>query len=109
MYEYISINIDSLVNPKNEKLLSDDTKSQIIDYCKKYNKTINKHTKSELSQKDTKGALYLTISLSQKYEDKIDMTVNKIENSNDNGGIRVTFTYANKQWIQQGTATVWSH
>lgn len=103
--DYISIDTTSLIDPLNNNQLSDNSKNQILDYCKKYTNNVY----SGKFQDDSLMGLNINFYISGKNKNKFTININySLSNSNSIGGRNYICIYTNDVWTISDGGSVWN-
>ncbi len=101
---YISIDVTSLIDPSTNNKLSDNSKNEILNYCKKY---IN-NVYSEKIQDDSLMGLNIDFYISGKNKNKFNIDIKySLSNSNIIGG-RTYICIYNNVWTVNDKGNAWS-
>ena len=104
---YISIDTTSFIDPLNNNILSESAQTEILDYCRKYNKVIYKSSDIDLKDESLEG-VKITFNIRKKKKETINIDVNCYRSNLGSGGREYICTYSNNTWNISNGTTVWS-
>ena len=106
-FNFISIYTNSLIDLLTNKQLSDNSKNEILNYCKKYNNTVYDKNSEQLNNNPNEG-LIITIPINKKNRNTVNILVNYYTSNFGNGRNGYNCNFTHNVWNITDISTSWS-